>query len=70
MKKTSKPEPCFAMVDKKCSALTVTDCQDCGFYKTREEVKRGRKMALLRILTLEEDIKDYIIDKYFDKVEV
>lgn len=65
-----REKECFAMVDKRCSALTVTDCEDCVFYKTKEEAKRGRKKALLRVLTLEEDIKDHIIDKYFDKAGV
>ena len=70
MKKTDKQEPCFAMVDKRCSALTVTKCKGCGFYKTREDARRGRKKALLRIQSLDEDIKDHIVDKYFDNVGV
>lgn len=70
MKKTGKQAPCFALVRGKCSALTVTDCQGCGFYKTRQDARRGRKKALLRIQSLDEDVKDHIIDKYFDKAGV
>lgn len=56
---------CFAMVGKKCSALKVKDCKECGFYKTKKEANRSRKKALLRVLSLDEAAKDYIIDKYY-----
>lgn len=60
-----KEKECFTMVDKRCSALTVTDCEDCVFYKTKEEAKRGRQLAIQIILRLDEDVRDYIIEKYY-----
>lgn len=57
---------CFADVNGECSALKIKSCKGCTFYKSKEDAKRGRKKVFLRILALDEDIKDYIIDKYYD----
>ena len=60
---------CFADVNGECSALKIKDCKGCTFYKTKEEAEKGRKKALIRIQSLDKDITDYIIDKYY-KMEV
>lgn len=64
---------CFAYKNNKCSILELRKCEgtDCGFYKTHEEFKLGQKKALERILSLDKDKRDYIIETYYGgKIEV
>lgn len=70
MSKIHTKKLCFADKNGDCSALKVKDCKGCKFYKTKEEVARGRKKVLIRIQSLDENTKNHIIDKYFDKVGV
>ncbi|MFU0824078.1 hypothetical protein [Clostridium sp.] len=64
---------CFAYKNKRCIILKSNRCEgtDCGFYKTKEEFKLGQKKALERILSLNKDKRDYIIETYYGgKIEV
>ena len=59
-------EKCFADTGKKeCSALRIKKCDGCVFYKTKKEAERGRRHSLLRILSLDEDVKGHILEKYY-----
>jgi hypothetical protein len=64
---------CFAYKNKRCTILKSNKCEgtECGFYKTQEEFKLGQKKALERILSLNKDKRDYIIETYYGgKIEV
>lgn len=64
---------CFAYKNKRCKILKLRKCKgtDCGFYKTEEEFKLGQKKALERILSLDKEKRDYIIETYYGgKIEV
>ena len=58
-------DKCFADRNGECSALKIKDCDGCKFYKTKKEAERGRRYSLLRVLSLDEDIRGHIIDKYY-----
>lgn len=41
---------CFAMTDLgECSALSETKCENCKFFKTKEQVLEERKRAIARL---------------------
>ncbi|WP_242945072.1 hypothetical protein [Caminicella sporogenes] len=62
---------CFAYNQRSCKILTEKKCDGCVFYKTHEEFKLGQKKALERILSLDKDKRDYIIETYYGgKIEV
>ncbi|SHJ77575.1 hypothetical protein [Paramaledivibacter caminithermalis] len=69
----SDAKDCFAYKNKKCTILKLNKCEgiDCGFFKTKEEFKLGQKKAIERILSLDKDKRDYIIETYYGgKIEV
>jgi hypothetical protein len=62
---------CFADYGNGCKALTVKKCKGCSFFKTREEVREGRIKAIQRILSLDKETRDFIIETYYNsKLEV
>jgi hypothetical protein len=70
-------ENCFAYKNKRCTILKSNKCEgtdeetECRFYKTEEEFKLGQKKAIERILSLDKDKRDCIIETYYGgKIEV
>jgi hypothetical protein len=69
----SDAKDCFAYKNNKCTILKSNKCEgtECGFYKTKDEFKLGQKKALERILSLDKQKRDYIIETYYGgKIEV
>ena len=58
-------DKCFADRNGECSALKIKDCDGCKFYKTKKEAERGRRQSLLRILSLDKNVKGHILEKYY-----
>lgn len=54
----------FERNEYSCSALNEKDCKGCRFFKTPEELKRGRDKADDRIASLPEEQQDRIKKKY------
>lgn len=63
-----KDEDCFAYADRTCKALKVKNCNGCVFYKTKENAEEGRMKGIERIMSLDEEKRDHIIEIY--KLEV
>jgi hypothetical protein len=61
-------EDCFAYTNRGCKALKVKNCKGCNFYKTKEEVEAGRIKAMERIMALDKETREFIIETY--KLEV
>jgi hypothetical protein len=59
---------CFAYTNRGCKALKARNCEGCNFYKTEEEAEVGRAKAMERIMSLDKDKRDHIIETY--KLEV
>ena len=47
-----------------CDALIAKECSGCRFFKTQDELDRGRERADDRIASLPEDLRDKILKKY------
>ena len=64
--KVIKGQECFAYKNKRCIALTVTKCEglNCSFYKTKEEAEASRNKARERIMSLDKEKRDHIIETY------
>jgi hypothetical protein len=56
---------CFAYTSRGCKALKVRNCEGCSFYKTIEETEAGRIKAMERIMSLDKDERDHIIETYY-----
>ncbi|WP_296972593.1 hypothetical protein [Tepidanaerobacter sp. EBM-38] len=64
-------QDCFAYKHNSCTALKVRQCEGCSFYKTKEQYELDRQKAIEKILSLDEDKRDYIIKTYYGgKLEV
>lgn len=61
-------EDCFAYTNRGCKALKVRNCKGCNFYKTKEEVEASRIKAMERIMALDKETREHIIETY--KLEV
>ncbi len=61
-------DKCFAYTDRWCKALKVKECEDCSLFKTKGEAEEGRKKAIERVMSLDKDKRDHIIETY--KLEV
>lgn len=61
-------DKCFAENKGRCMALKVKNCNGCVFYKTKDEAEEGRNKAIERIMSLDKEKRDYIIETY--KLEV
>ncbi len=57
---------CFAHKRNSCTALKVKDCEGCGFYKTKEQFKRDQQRAMKRILSLDDEQREHIINTYYN----
>lgn len=57
---------CAFDLDKKCSALNVKDCEGCNFYKTKEQLKKGREKATDRLMTLDRALLNDIKANYYN----
>ena len=54
---------CFAMTDLgECSALIKTQCENCKFFKRREQVEKERRKAITRLKGLNGGT--YYLQKY------
>ena len=53
-----------------CAALTSRECANCRFKKTKEELERGRRKAIVRVLGLPRQRFQYIKLTYKQKYEV
>lgn len=56
---------CFAYNQEKCKILRVRDCEDCSFFKTREELQLSRLEAIERIYSLDRSLQVYIDETYY-----
>ncbi|NLK27780.1 MAG: hypothetical protein GX306_05495 [Clostridiales bacterium] len=58
---------CFAYRKGRCKILAIEKCQgaSCSFLKTEAEAAEGRKKALNRILSLDKETQEWIINKYY-----
>ena len=54
----------FEVNGQHCTALSVKDCAGCVFFKTYDELERGRERADNRIDKLPEEQQDHIKQKY------
>lgn len=63
-----RAEDCFAYTNRGCTALKVRNCKGCNFYKTKEEAEAGRVKAIERIMALDKETREFIIETY--KLEV
>lgn len=64
-KKKIKGSKCFALKEGKCTALNIKECENCSFYKTIQQAKEECEKALKQIKSLEKDIREYILCKYY-----
>ena len=55
-------EKCYFDNGRKCIALTSRFCTGCSFFKTEQQFKDGRKMALERIKSIPDGTK--LLEKY------
>lgn len=56
-------ETCFAMNSMgECSALVKTQCENCKFFKRREQVEKERRKAITRLKGLNGGT--YYLQKY------
>lgn len=56
-------ETCFALNSMgECSALSETKCENCKFFKTKEQVLEERKRAIARLKRL--NCGNYYLQKY------
>lgn len=56
-------ETCFAMNSMgECSALVKTQCENCKFFKRREQVEKERRKAITRLKGLNGG--SYYLQKY------
>lgn len=58
-------EKCVFDKGKKCSALSVHDCEKCSFRKTEKELATGRDNARKRLETLPDEQYNAIMKKYY-----
>ena len=52
-----------------CIALNIKQCEGCAFFKTTEEVNRGRQKALKRVKSLTPTLSRYLCRKYLSRKE-
>jgi hypothetical protein len=58
---------CFGYEEGKCNVLKdymVKNCEGCRFYKTKEQIFRGREKAKTRINMLDREKRMHIVEKY------
>ena len=57
---------CFAdLSEKHCGILKPKKCTKCSFFKTEEQVEKGRDLAIKRIDSLDKIARQNIYEKYF-----
>lgn len=56
---------CAFNTGKRCIALVNQRCKNCSFHKTQSQLTNGRKLAKNRIISLPEDLKVHITNKYY-----
>jgi hypothetical protein len=68
---------CFAYVEDKCSALKILECENCIFFKTKEQAYKDQQKVFARIKILDPKVRANIISLYYrgnmkllDEVEV
>jgi hypothetical protein len=55
---------CFAYKNNRCTALIVKNCEGCNFYKTKEKSEEEKAKSIVRIMSLDKNIRAAIIQKY------
>ncbi len=58
---------CFALIDNKCTALKIKNCDGCVFYKSKKENDIDLDKINTRIENFDYWKQIYIIDKYIFK---
>lgn len=58
-------ECAFDTGKRSCSALKEKRCAECNFYKTEEELKKGRAKAEKMLQALPDEQRKAYRDKYF-----
>lgn len=56
---------CFAYDKGKCKALKRKRCKGCNFFKSKKQAALGRQKAIDRIMSLDKEKRDSIIQKYY-----
>lgn len=59
-------DKCAFDLGKRCHAMTTKKCDDCKFYKTKEQLKEGREKATDRLITLDRALLNDIKSKYYN----
>ena len=52
---------------EECKALKEKNCKGCPFFKTEEELERGRQKALARIRSLPKAVSRRLYRKYYQQ---
>lgn len=58
-------DKCFAYINRGCMALKVRECNNCNFFKTKEEAEEGKQKAIDRINSLDKEKRDLIKETYY-----
>ncbi|MGO1368534.1 hypothetical protein [Senegalia sp. (in: firmicutes)] len=60
-------ENCFAYKIGRCKALKIRKCGgiECGFYKTKEQLKIDEEEVIKRIKSLDKEKQEHITEKYY-----
>lgn len=56
---------CFANKGFTCNALKIKKCDNCSFYKTKEQLKVETDRSMKRILSLDKTTQNHIKETYF-----
>lgn len=56
---------CFAFVENKCVALKIKKCEDCIFFKTKEQADKDQQKVFVRIKSLDPKVRGNIINLYY-----
>ena len=57
---------CAFDFEDSCKALKEKNCRGCHFYKTQEELEKGRRDATQKVSKLSPEERNYIRHKYYD----
>lgn len=64
---TTEEERCFAWEEHRCRILKNVQCNGkyCSSYKTKKQAEEQNKKCWKRVLSLPEDRRNYILNKYY-----
>ena len=56
---------CAFDLGEKCSALMERQCEACNFYKTKEDLEKGRRATIRKLRELPVATTNHIRHKYY-----